>query len=207
MNQPDANTHPTVLDSDDQQVGTLYAKAILGAAGAEVDEIVSQLGSIVTECLNPHPALESALASPRITRGDKEAIIDRIFQGKIHQTLLNFLKVLSRRGRVGSLRAIQVCVNELRDQQLGRVRAVVTSAFKLTDSQSSLIRAQLGSMLDSEVILDERVDPLLLGGIMVRVGDQVYDGSVVGKMSAIRSAVTSGIQKAIRDKGSSLLSS
>lgn len=207
MNQPDSNAHSTVLDSEDQQVGALYGKAILGAAGAEVDEIVSQLNSIVIQCLTPHPGFENALASPRISQADKESLIDRVFQGKIHATLLNFLKVLCRRGRIGWLRAIQVCANEMRDQQLGRVRAVVTTAFELTDSQRSLIRSQLGKMLGKEVILDQHVDQKLLGGVMIRVGDQVYDGSIVGKMSAMRSAVNSGIQKAIREKVASLMSS
>jgi len=207
MTQAEANAHPTALDNDEQQVGSLYGKAILGAAGAEADEIVSQLSAIVTECLNAHPDLESVLASPRISQADKESLIDRVFQGRIHGKLLNFLKVLCRRGRIGSLRAIQVCAKEMRDQQLGRVRAVVTSAFELTDAQRELIRSQFGQKLGKQIVLDERVDATLLGGIMVRIGDQVYDGSVMGKMLAIRAAVANGIQKAIRDKYSSLLSS
>lgn len=199
--------HPTALDNDEQQVGALYGKAILGAAGSEVDEIVSQLTAIVHECLNRHPALESVLASPRVSQSDKEGLIDRVFQGQIHESLLNFLKVLCRRGRIGSLRAIQVCATEMRDQQLGRVRAVVTSAFELTDSQRDMIRSQFGQKLGKQLVLLEKVDPTLLGGVSVRIGDQVYDGTVQGKLSAIRAAVTSGIQKAIRDQYSSLLSS
>jgi F-type H+-transporting ATPase subunit delta len=95
----------------------------------------------------------------------------------------------------------------MRDQQLGRVRAVVTSAFELTDSQRDMIRSQFGQKLGKQLVLVEKVDPTLLGGVSVRIGDQVYDGTVQGKLSAIRAAVTSGIQKAIRDQYSSLLSS
>ncbi len=95
----------------------------------------------------------------------------------------------------------------MRDEQLGRVRATVTSAFALTDAQREQVRSQLGRSLGKQVVLVERVDASLLGGIMIRVGDQVYDGSVQGKISSVRSAVSSGIQKAIRDKFDSLLSS
>ncbi|MBX3423793.1 MAG: ATP synthase F1 subunit delta [Pirellulaceae bacterium] len=207
MSQTDPSLHPTALDSDDQQVGNLYAKAILGAAGSSVDVIVEQLGAVVDQCLTPHPGLESLLASPRVNQADKELLIERIFGGRVDQLLLNFFKVLCRRGRIGSLRAIQVCAKQMRDQQLGRIRVVVTSAFALTESQQRQIQQRLSQSLGKEVVLDERLDPNLLGGIQVRVGDQVFDGSVMGKMAAIQSAVSQGIQKAIRDQYAALLSS
>ncbi len=207
MSEPENKLHPTVLDSDAQQVGKLYGKAILAAAGKDVDEIVSQLNSIVQQCMAQSPGLEQILGSPRVSQVEKEKLIDRIFRGKVHTTLLNFLKVLCRRGRIGSLRGIQVSANEMRDEQLGRIRVTVTSAFALTDEQRKSIAAKLGSSLGKEVVLDERVDESLLGGILIRIGDQVYDGTVLGKMAAIRSAVSSGINKAIRDNYSSLLSS
>lgn len=206
MNQPEDNLHSTVLDSDAQQVGTLYGKAILGAAGKDADEIVLQLNAIVQQCFAQYPALEQLLASPRVSQVEKESLIDRVFRGKIHAKLLNFLKVLCRRGRVGWLRGIQVSANEIRDEQLGRIRVVVTSAYALTGDQQKSIAAKLGQTLGKEVVLEEKVDPSLLGGILIRVGDQVFDGSVLGKMSAIRNAVSGGIQKSIRDNFASLLS-
>jgi F-type H+-transporting ATPase subunit delta len=206
MNQPEDNLHSTVLDSDAQQVGALYGKAILGAAGNDADEIVLQLNAIVQQCFAQYPALEQLLASPRVSQVEKESLIDRVFRGKIHPKLLNFLKVLCRRGRVGWLRGIQVSANAIRDEQLGRIRVVVTSAYALTDDQQKSIAAKLGQTLGKEVVLDEKIDPSLLGGILIRVGDQVFDGSVLGKMSAIRNAVSGGIQKSIRDNFASLLS-
>ncbi len=206
MNQPEDNLHSTVLDSDAQQVGALYGKAILGAAGKDADEIVSQLNAIVQQCFAQYPALEQLLASPRVSQVEKESLIDRVFRGKIHATLLNFLKVLCRRGRVGWLRGIQVSANAIRDEELGRIRVVVTSAYALTSEQQKSIAAKLGQTLGKEVVLEEKVDAALLGGILIRVGDQVFDGSVLGKMSAIRNAVSGGIQKSIRDNFASLLS-
>lgn len=206
MNQPEDNLHSTVLDSDAQQVGALYGKAILGAAGKDADEIVLQLNAIVQQCFAQYPALEQLLASPRVSQVEKESLIDRVFSGKIHPKLLNFLKVLCRRGRVGWLRGIQVSANAIRDEELGRIRVVVTSAYALTADQQKSIAAKLGQTLGKEVVLEEKVDPSLLGGILIRVGDQVFDGSVLGKMSAIRNAVSGGIQKSIRDNFASLLS-
>ncbi len=202
----DVPQHETALDSDDQQVGVLYAKALLGAAGDSVDAIVSELEAVVKECLNQHPALEQALASPRISQEHKEAMLDRIFNGRLDGRLLNFLKILCRRGRIQSLRAVQVTATILREEQLGRQRVIVTSAQPLNDEQRGLISERLQAAYGKQPVLIEKVDSQLLGGIVLRIGDRVLDGSVLGKLAAIRSSVAVGVQKAIRDRYESLLS-
>jgi F-type H+-transporting ATPase subunit delta len=198
--------HSTSLDSDDQQIGVLYGTALLDAAGSQVDSVVSELGSVVTECLNQHPNLERALASPRITQEQKEEMLDRILSGRVQPTLLNFLKVLCRRGRIQSLRAIQVTATQMREEQLGKQRIIVTSAKPLDDTQRDGISSAFQAAYGKEAILVEKIDESLLGGVMLRIGDELLDGSVLGKLDAIRSAVVGGVQKAIRDQYESLQS-
>ena len=199
--------HSTALDSDDQQVGALYGKALLDAAGDQVDAVVSELESVVSECLNQHPNLEQALASPRITQEQKEGMLDRILSGRVQPTLLNFLKVLCRRGRIQSLRAIQVTATQMREEQLGKQRVIVTSAKPLEDAQRDGISAAFKASYGKEAVLVEKIDESLLGGVMLKIGDEVLDGSVLGKLDSMRSAVMGGVQKAIRDQYESLLSS
>lgn len=203
----DTPQHETALDSDQQQVGALYAKALLGSAGDAVDAIVAELEAVVRECLNPHPQLEQALASPRISQEHKEIMLDRIFNGRIDSRLLNFLKILCRRGRISSLRAIQMTATVMREQQLGKQRVTVTSAQVLSDDQRTQIANRLREVYDIDAVLIEKVDASLLGGIVLRIGDKVLDGSVRGKMQSIRAAVASGVQRAIRDRYESLLTS
>lgn len=197
--------HETVMDSDVQQVAALYAKALLGAAGSNVDEIVDQLEAVVKECLDRYPQMEIALGSPSFSQEDKEGMLDRIFSGKVNTVLLNTLKVLCRRNRISALRAIQATASELRDEQLGRLRVQVTSAQPLTSAQKTQIAARLSSMFGKQAVLIEKVDSALLGGIVVRVGDQVYDGSVLGKMQSMRTAVKASVQRAIRGSFDSLV--
>jgi F-type H+-transporting ATPase subunit delta len=199
--------HETALDSDQQQIGRLYAKALLGASGDRVDEIVAELEAIVSECLDRNRNLEATLSSPRIPEEQKEGLLDRIFRDKIDGALLNFLKILCRRGRIGSLRAIQAVATEMREQQLGRQRVQVVSAQPLTDEQRATISAAFKSAYGKDAVLIEKVDASLLGGIVLRVGDRVIDGSVLGKLDSLRMSVASGIQKAIRDRYAELLSS
>lgn len=197
----------TALDGDQQQIGALYAKALLGAAGGKTDEIVSQLEAVVEQCLDRFPALEQALGSPNIAQEEKEAMLDRIFGGKLDKLLLNFIKVLCRRGRAESLRAVQVTASMLRDEQLGKLHVQVTSAFALDDPQRNAIRAQLKTAFGKEAVLEEKTDSDLLGGIILRIGDKVYDGSVLGKMQQLRQSVLSGVQRSIRSNFDSLISS
>jgi F-type H+-transporting ATPase subunit delta len=206
MSETQSTRHSTVLDSDSQQVGELYGRAILAAAGGDGEEIVAQLNGIVGECLEAFPNLESVLSSPRIGQVEKEAIIDRIFRGRVNDKLLNFLKVLCRRGRIGSLRAVQSRTSELFDEKSGRIRLLVTTPVPLDDQQRQQIADAVGATLGKSVKIDERVDPKLLGGLLLRIGDQVYDGSILGKINGLRTSVSSGIQKAIREQVSSLLS-
>ena len=200
------STHETVFDSEEQMVAALYSKALLGAAGSRVDQIVSELEAVVRDCLDRNPKLETALSSPRISEEAKESLLNRVFQGKVDKTLLNFLKVLSRRRRLGALRAIQHATTALRDQRLGRVSVQVTSAQPLTDAQKTDIVARLKASLGITAILAEKVDPSLLGGLIIRVGDRVYDGSALGKIQVLRRAVASGVERAIRDQYTALLS-
>ncbi len=199
--------HPTALDGDEQQVGALYAKALLAAAGAKTDEIVSQLEAVVKECLDRFPTLEQALGSPNIAQEEKEAMLDRIFGGKLDKLLLNFIKVLCRRGRAVSLRAVQVTASTMRDEQLGRLHVQVTSALPLDDAQRTAIRARLKTSFGKDAVLEEQTDAALLGGIVLRIGDKVYDGSVLGKMQQLRQSVLSGVQKSMRTSFDSLVSS
>jgi F-type H+-transporting ATPase subunit delta len=199
--------HQTALDGDEQQVGALYAKALLAAAGGNTDEIVSQLEAVVKECLDRFPALEQALGSPNIAQEEKEAMLDRIFGGKLDKLLLNFIKVLCRRGRAESLRAVQVTASMLRDEQLGRLHVQVTSALTLDDAQRNAIRAQLKTAFGKDAVLEEHTDAALLGGIVLRIGDKVYDGSVLGKMQQLRQSVLSGVQRSMRSSFDTLVSS
>ena len=203
----DQTQQQTALDGDEQQVGMLYAKALLGAAGSDSDAIVSQLEAVVTECFDRFPAFEQALGSPNIAQEEKEAMLDRIFGGKVDKLLLNFVKVLCRRGRASSLRAVQVTASLLRDEQLGRLHVQVTSALPLSDAQRSAIGAQLKTAFGKDAVLEEKTDSALLGGVILRIGDKVYDGSVQGKLQQLRQTVLSGVQRSMRNSFDSLISS
>src|SRR5687768_10727966 len=91
----------TVMDTELQYLGTVYAKALLGATekSGNTDTVLAELNSVVHDVLNRLPQLELMLASPRVPLDSKERLLDQAFQGKMTPQMLNFLKVIVARGR------------------------------------------------------------------------------------------------------------
>ena len=179
---------PTVFDSEEQHVGEVYARALLGAAQSanKVDAVVEQFESLVVDVLDKNPKIEVALANPKMSVEDKWNLIDRVFGGKMEPTLVTMLKVLARRQRLGSLRSIQKSASDLRDELAGRIQVQVTVASELDASARDALIAKLKTVFKKDVRLNTKVDPSILGGLIVRVGDTVLDGSVDGQLAALR---------------------
>ena len=192
---------PTVFDSDQQQLGDVYARALLAFAAdaGNVDQLVDELGEVV-EAINGVAGLRDALESPRIGANSKMDLLDKAFAGKVEKGLLHFLKVVGNKGRFDCLGAIASSAKTLRDEMSGRVQAVVTSASPMDSEVVGRITDQLSKTLGKDVSLQVLVDPEILGGIVVRVGDTVYDGSVVNQLSQVRARAVKRASDAIREK-------
>ncbi|HUS40304.1 MAG: ATP synthase F1 subunit delta [Pirellulales bacterium] len=172
----------------DQQVGTVYSKALYDAADAkgQIEAIVEEFASLLNDVLDEAPGFEKLLASEMVSGEEKRDVVDRVFRGKASPLMLNFLKVLSTNERLGYLRAIQSSLIELHDTRRGRVRVDVTTAAPLADGVGDKIKDRVRSMLGSEPELVTATDPSLIGGIQLRVGDTVYDGSVKTQLRQLR---------------------
>ena len=192
---------PTVFDSDQQQLGDVYARALLAFAAdaGNVDQLVDELGEVV-EAINGVAGLRDALESPRVGVESKVNLLDKAFAGKVEKGLLHFLKVVGNKGRFDCLGAIASSAKTLRDEMSGRVQAVVTSASPMDSEVVGRITGQLSKTLGKDVSLQVLVDPEILGGIVVRVGDTVYDGSVVNQLSQVRARAVKRASDAIREK-------
>ncbi len=192
---------PTVFDSDQQQLGDVYARALLAFAAdaGNVDQLVDELGEVVG-AINGVAGLREALESPRVGVESKVDLLDKAFAGKVEKGLLHFLKVVGNKGRFDCLGAIASSAKTLRDEMSGRVQAVVTSASPMDSEVVGRITDQLSKTLGKDVSLQVLVDPEILGGIVVRVGDTVYDGSVVNQLSQVRARAVKRASDAIREK-------
>ena len=190
----------TVFDTTQQHLGSVYAKALLGAAenAGNTEAVLEELESLVADVMAQVPSLEGILTSPRIPLEEKESILDRAFQGKLSNVLLVFLKVVARRGRFDCLRAIAQAAREQFNELRGRVQVQVRSAEALDGAAQELVASQLRSALGRDVDLRLDVDPDLIAGLVIRVGDTVYDGSVANRLQRLRRSLFVSATEKIR---------
>ncbi|GAA4456605.1 ATP synthase F1 subunit delta [Novipirellula rosea] len=190
----EAPKHDTVLDTGAEQLGTTYARALIAAAQKEgvADQVVQQLGQMVDEYLSQSPQLAASFASPRIDADEKCRVLDRIFGDEFHPILIKFLKVMASRDRLGYVAAVRRASETQLDEMLGRLVATVRTAVPLEDSMRSQIAERLSSLLHREVRLKETVAPDLIGGMVIRIGDTVYDSSVVNRIDKMQKKAKAG---------------
>ena len=171
-----------------QQVGAIYAKALLGAAEKEgrIDAVLEEFDSFLTYVLDIYPDLEAILSSNVLSAEIRIGILDRLFQSQASAHFMNFLKVLSERGRFDCLRAIRQICQQLYDEMRGRVQVRVTTATPLVDGSNGRLLDTLAGFLGGEPRVVQSIDPELIGGILIRVGDTVYDASVATQLKHIR---------------------
>ena len=165
---------------DVERIALICAEAFL------TETLLAEFDSFLADVLDPSPKLEEILASPLISHEEKVGILDRTLGSQASKELLRFLKVASLHGRLDRLRAIHRQMHELHDQIHGRVRVHVATAIPLSAELAARVAAQLRSLVGGEPILEQVVDPDLIGGIVVRVGDTVYDGSIATQLETVR---------------------
>ena len=191
MADSESKREKSTVDVGGQQVAAMYARALLGATekAGKTEAVLEELGAIVVEVFDAHPKFEAILGSGFIEHDEKVAILDRVFRGRVSPLLLNFLKVVSRHGRLDLVRAIyHAAVSEL-DELRGRVMVEVRSPTPLDGAMAKHIAEQMKQKTGSEPRLVVKQDPSLIGGVVLRVGDTVYDGSVATQLKRVRSAM------------------
>jgi F-type H+-transporting ATPase subunit delta len=186
--QPVSTSRGHKVDHRTENVATVYAKAFLGAAGqaGRAQDLLAELDSLVVDVLDAFPAWEQVLASRLVDPEEKAAIIDRALGGQASPLMLNFLKVLARHGRLDCLRAVRRMARELYDEQTGRVPVYVRTAAPLSEGLAATITEALRGMVAREPALVVEHDPSLIAGLVLRVGDTVYDGSVWSQLEQVR---------------------
>lgn len=192
----------TVLDTGAEQLGKTYARALIGAAknAGVADQVIEQLGSLVDDYLGNSQQLQAAFASPRVDNEEKVRVIDKLFGDEFDPVLVKFLKVMAGRGRLGYVHSVRKAADDLHDEMLGRVVASVVTAVPLDDGLRSNINEQLGSLMNREVRLREAVDPDLIGGMVIRIGDRVFDSSVANRLNKMARRARDGFSSQLLHK-------
>jgi F-type H+-transporting ATPase subunit delta len=186
-NANDEDFEPTA-DVGAQRIARTYAEALLNASDkqGQSEQVLEALESLIGDLFPKEPQLEAFLSSSAVGRDRRARVIDKVFENKAGNLFVDFLKVLNQHERLDLLRPILIAAKKISDERAKRIRVQVRSAVPLANDQENRLRQQLRDALKLEPVLKTEVDPELLGGVVVRVGDWLYDASVRAKLDSIR---------------------
>jgi F-type H+-transporting ATPase subunit delta len=135
--------------------------------------------------------LMDVLANPALPLEQREEVVSGVY-AKLSTPARNLVALLVRRGRIEQLPRVAAEFRRLDDQRQGIVHATATSALPLTDTEVRALTARLEQMTGGTVALQTEVDESLLGGLIVRVGSRLIDGSVRGRLERLRNQLAAG---------------
>ncbi len=196
MNAPlDApDVEGTVFEDVSPEATRVYAEALINATEkrGEAEAVLDDLDAIGSDVLRAHPRFAELLASPILPAHDKDRILVEAFEDRALPTVVRFLRVLNRHGRLGLLSSIAREGRALWDRRQNRRLVTVRAAVPLDDTQQSTLRDRLARMLAATPVITIVVDPALIGGLIVQVGDRVYDASVRSGLEQLRHRLLEG---------------
>ena len=169
-----------------------YAGAWLEAAAETgvVEPVRSEIAAFEKLCRDSEPFVD--FITDKVIPGDvKQRILGELFEGQVQDITLNFLYLLASRRRVRLLREILASCREILDEWDGVVNADVASAVALSDSQEGNLKTGLEGYTGKKVRMKTTVNPDLVGGFVVRVGDQVFDSSLATQLQRVRQSLVS----------------
>lgn len=180
-----------VFDVDAERLARVYAEAGLNAAGsiAEQESVVEELEAVVRDVLSYDPRVEEIFSSELIDSDEKVGMLDRILGKQASPQTLNLLKVIARHGRLSLVRDVAKSARKMWQDRSGRIPVELETANQLDAALEKEILTAFGGVLGADPIVTQRVNPDLIAGFVIRVGDRVYDGSVQTRLEKMRLAM------------------
>lgn len=132
------------------------------------------------------------LSNPAIAVERRAGVLRDLLTDRVSQPVLNLLQLMLRRGRIEEMPRVASEYRRLDDERQGIVHATVTSSAELTQDEIRELTVRLEQSSGGRIALDVEVDPSLLGGLVVRVGDRMMDGSVRGRLQRLRNQLLAG---------------
>lgn len=172
-----------------------YARALLDVAlekdaEAEVRRGLREAVSLV----DAHADLLAVLAHPAVAVEKKKAVAKAVLEGRAPALVLRLLELLVERDRVALLPALERAYVALSNEHRKVVAAEAVSATPLEETDGAALGKAISALTGMGVDLESKVDPAVLGGLRVRIGGRVYDGTVRARLAALRERLVGGAQ-------------
>lgn len=172
---------------DNMTIAHRYGKALFDLAleQAALSDVCAELNEL-KKVLKAEPQLVLFMTSPQISGAQKLAMLETLKNGA-SQLTVNLLTMLHDYGRVANLEAIIDEFNRLNDEFEKTVRATVTTAVKLDETQKQKLAAAFANVVGAKkVIIEQVVDESIIGGVILKANSNIYDGSIKSKLERIK---------------------
>ena len=164
-----------------------YAEALIALAAQE--DAVERFGALleaVGGVVEADPTVHAVLMSPRVPKGAKRRMVEQALKGVAPAAFVRFLQAVIQRGRQGLFAAMSEAYQDLADRHFNRAHASVVTAHPVDDALARTITDRLTAAVGKTVVPHFRTDPAILGGVVVRIGDRAFDGSVRRRIQVLR---------------------
>ncbi len=173
-----------------------YAASLLELATEQKQaEQIGQELQAVRQIVGDNRTFSLYLSDPGISSTERGETLKRVFGGKVSQLLSNFLGVLNEKSRIGSIQQIADAYDDLLGEQLGKIEVDVTVATKLPPDQLEEVRKRVGTALKKDAVVHQYVDESIIGGIILRVQDKLFDASIKTQLKAMKQQLLSAKTK------------
>jgi F-type H+-transporting ATPase subunit delta len=184
-----------------QSVERVYAQALLDLAddAGTLDEVadeIDQLGWLIQQ----QPQMLGLISSRTLSVEQRAGVIEQLFKGRVTDLVYRFLHVVNKKNRLDMLSRIVKAVANLVDQRRGIVRVEAFVAATLPEQAANQVATRIGSAIGGRVILEQQVQPQLIGGLKIRIGDRLIDGSVATQLRRIRRQIAAKGRDAARQR-------
>jgi F-type H+-transporting ATPase subunit delta len=189
-------------DISERHLGRIYGEALLNAAEQQgvSDEVLSELVDLIADVHRRDPYVRAFFTSGVIGKKRRDAAIRGAFENRAHPLVVNFLLVLNDHDRLQLFRTAVEEMQKLQDLRRRRFRVQVETVVPLGADQEQRLLNQLRNAFRLEPIVEQRLEPAILGGMVVRVDDWVFDDSVRTKLVNLRKQLTEMSSHAIQSR-------
>ena len=175
------------------KVSYRYASSLLETAEEKnIIETVAKSIRLIKDILKENPRLQRILENPVIKQHFKISILEEIFQSKVDNETMNFLRFVVHKNRENFLPGILENFMELYDEKLGIVNVIVKTAYEFDDEQKRLLKDKLEKYLNKNTRIGYTLDKNIVGGFVARIGDTVYDASLKHQLEQLKKQLLSG---------------
>ena len=192
------------MNKQTDALANIYARSLFElAADAGGDEKVTEIADEIEQIcdlISSNQELEKFLSSPIIDSAKRNEALSAIFSNRVTDLTLRFLLVLNNKGRLNHLQQIAVAYDQLVQHAMGRVEVDIFTPTAIDADSINTIKATVQKMLRKEPVLHTYVDAAMLGGVKLRIGDLLIDGSVQTKLRRLSESIQSGGSVAIRER-------